>query len=165
MEHKRCYTLFHFRDGDESGSLRLPTDRRIYYEEWGQACDSCRASLCDERIGCRNIAVSNRLDPISSIFPLIVSLALNWKDRTRRKLIAIPLAVYVLALLVTAMYFVPELQNFPNSPTMNVSPAEWHARGQRWQILSWTRGLFLALSYIPLPFALRSRDRESPRMD
>src|SRR6185503_16094277 len=58
-----------------------------------------------------------------AILSLVVSLVLNWKIRLRRKLIAIPLIVYVLAIVVTALYFVPELQNFRDSPTMTVSPA------------------------------------------
>ena len=91
-----------------------------------------------------------------AILSLIASLVANWKDRLRRKMIAIPLTVYVLAIVATSLYFVPELQNFHNSPSMNVSTAEWYARGQRWQHLSWIRGTLLLLSYIPLLVALRS---------
>jgi hypothetical protein len=97
------------------------------------------------------------IHPIA-ILSLIVSLAVNWKDNVRRKLIAIPLTVYTLALVVTTLYFVPELQNFARSATMNVSPEEWYARGQRWQHMSWIRGTFLVLSYIPLLFALQGRE-------
>ena len=95
-----------------------------------------------------------------AILSLIVSLALNWKDSVRRKLIAIPLTVYVLAIVVTTFYFVPELQNFAHSATMNVSSEEWYARGQRWQHMSWIRGTLLLLSYIPLLLALRGRKVE-----
>src|SRR6185436_20266072 len=42
------------------------------------------------------------IHPIA-ILSLIVSLALNWKIRARRKLIAIPLIVYVLAIIVTTL--------------------------------------------------------------
>ena len=93
-----------------------------------------------------------------AILSLIVSLTLNWKIRARRKLIAIPLVVYLLALVVTTLYFVPELQNFHNSPNLNISRAEWFARGQRWQYLSWIRGTLMGLSTIPLLLALRVRD-------
>jgi hypothetical protein len=89
-----------------------------------------------------------------AILSLIVALVLNWKIPARRKLIAIPLIVYVLALIVTSLYFVPELGNFKNSPNMTVSSAEWYARGQRWQHLSWTRGTIMGLSYIALLLAL-----------
>ena len=93
-----------------------------------------------------------------AILSLIISLALNWKIRARRKLIIIPLAVYLLAIVVTALYFVPELMNFQNSPNLNVSPAEWFARGQRWQYFSWVRGIFMGLIIVPLLLALRVRE-------
>ena len=93
-----------------------------------------------------------------AILSLFVSLALNWKIRARRKLIIIPLVVYLLAIVVTSLYFVPELRAFQNSPNLNLSPAEWYARGQRWQYLSWTRGIIMGLSYIPLLLALRTRE-------
>ena len=93
-----------------------------------------------------------------AILSLIVALILNWKIPARRKLIVIPLIVYVLAIVVTSLYFVPELRNFKNSPNMTVSPAEWYARGQRWQHLSWTRGTIMGLSYIALLLALVVRE-------
>jgi hypothetical protein len=89
-----------------------------------------------------------------AILSLIISLVLNWKIPARRKLIAIPLIVYVSAIIVTGLYFVPELRNFKNSPNLAVSPAEWYARGQRWQHLSWTRGTIMGFSYIALLLAL-----------
>lgn len=93
-----------------------------------------------------------------AILSLIISLALNWKIRARRKLIVIPLVVYLLAIVVTTLYFVPELRAFQNSPNLNISPADWYARGQRWQYLSWARGTFMGLSIIPLMLALRVRE-------
>src|SRR5438034_9467137 len=63
-----------------------------------------------------------------AILSLVVSLVLNWKQKTRRNLIAIPLALYVLALVVTALYFIPELRAFKSSPGSGVSAAEWFAR-------------------------------------
>lgn len=93
-----------------------------------------------------------------AILSLIVTLALNWKIRARRKLIIIPLVIYLLAIVVTALYFVPELQNFHNSPNLNISRAEWYARGQRWQYFSWVRGAFMGLSVVPLLLALRVRE-------
>ncbi len=89
-----------------------------------------------------------------AVFSLIVTLILNWKIPARRKLIAIPLIVYVVAIIVTALYFVPELRAFSASPTSTVTAAEWYARGQRWQHLSWTRGTIMGLSYISLLLAL-----------
>jgi phosphoglycerol transferase MdoB-like AlkP superfamily enzyme len=85
---------------------------------------------------------------------LIVTVLLNWKWKTRRKLIAITLLLYSLALIATALYFVPELIAFANSPNSTVSRAEWLARGQRWQVLSWIRGVFMYAGIVPLLLAL-----------
>ena len=96
-----------------------------------------------------------------AILSLIVSLALNWKIRARRKLIAIPLIVYVLALIATSFYFVPELMAFKSSPNSGISPADWYARGQRWQHLSWVRGTVMGLSYVALLLALVVREDDA----
>lgn len=98
-----------------------------------------------------------------AILLLIVSLVLNWKIQARRNLIMIPLALYLLAIIVTSLYFVPELRNFNSSPSMSVSPAEWLARGQRWQYLSWTRGTILGLAMIPLLIALTTPDNPATK--
>lgn len=95
-----------------------------------------------------------------AILALIVALVLNWKIPARRKLIAIPLGLYVIAIIVTFLYFVPELRAFRSSPNSSVSTAEWYARGQRWQHLSWTRGTISGLAMIPLLLALVSRENE-----
>ena len=88
------------------------------------------------------------------ILSLVVSLALNWKIRARRKLIGITMTLYALAIVATTFYFVPELRAFKNSPHLAVSPAEWLARGQRWQKLSWLRGTVMYLGMVPLLLAL-----------
>jgi hypothetical protein len=93
-----------------------------------------------------------------AILSLITSLALNWKIRARRKLIVIPLIIYGLAIVVTSLYFIPELRAFHDSPNLNISRAEWYARGQRWQYLSWVRGTFMGLSIVPLLLALRVQE-------
>lgn len=88
------------------------------------------------------------------ILSLIVSLVLNWKSRSRRKLILISLALYFLVLVVTQIYFLPELMAFEQSPESNISPSEWLARGQRWQRLSWIRGGVMYAALLPLLLAL-----------
>lgn len=88
------------------------------------------------------------------ILSLIITLALNWRMKERRKLILISAGLYALAIVATAIYFVPELGAFANSPHSNVSPAEWLARGKRWQRLSWTRGTMMYIGILPLLFAL-----------
>src|SRR5688572_28129978 len=57
-----------------------------------------------------------------AILSLIISLALNWKIRARRKLIIISVTVYLLAIVATSLYFLPELRAFQNSPNLNLSP-------------------------------------------
>jgi hypothetical protein len=88
---------------------------------------------------------------------LLAALALNWRSRPRRKLIAISFVVYALVLVVSALFFIPELGAFKHSPESALSPAEWLARGQRWQHLSWLRGATLYAAELPLLFALAGR--------
>lgn len=89
-----------------------------------------------------------------AILSLLVALVLNWKIPARRKLIAIPLTLYLIAMVATFLYFVPELRAFRASPNSAVSPAEWFARGQRWQHFSWLRGSIMGLAIVPLLLAL-----------
>ena len=57
-------------------------------------------------------------------------------------------------LVATQIYFFPELAAFAQSPESNVSAAEWIARGQRWQRMSWIRGGVMYAGIVPLLFAL-----------
>ena len=88
------------------------------------------------------------------ILSLIVALVLNRKSKSRRKLILISFAIYFLVLVVTQIYFLPELVAFEQSPQSTVSPSEWLARGRRWQRLSWIRGAIMNAGILPLLFAL-----------
>ncbi len=88
------------------------------------------------------------------IFSLIVALAMNWKSKPRRKLILISFVIYIAVLTVSAIYFIPELGAFKHSPESSVSSAEWFARGQRWQRLSWVRGTIMYIGILPLLIAL-----------
>jgi hypothetical protein len=88
------------------------------------------------------------------ILSLILTLVLNWRQKSRRKLILISFAVYALVLVITQLYFIPELIAFAHSPQSNLSPAEWLARGQRWQRLSWLRGATCYAAIVPLLLAL-----------
>jgi hypothetical protein len=95
------------------------------------------------------------------IATLVAALITNWNSRARRNLIALSFVVYLLVLVVSGFYFVPELILFKNSPQSTVTPAEWLARGRRWQRLSWLRGLIMYLAYVPLLFALTKRRGET----
>jgi hypothetical protein len=56
------------------------------------------------------------------------------------------------------LYFIPELIAFSQSPESNLSPSEWLARSNRWQYLSWIRGAFCFLGFVPLLVALTKTD-------
>ncbi len=88
------------------------------------------------------------------ILSLVAALALNWRLRARRKLIIISFAVYLLALVVTQIYFLPELMAFERSPGSGLPPADWWARSRRWQRLSWIRGAVCYAAFVPLLLAL-----------
>lgn len=88
------------------------------------------------------------------ILSLVAALTLNWKSKPRRKLILMSLGIYVVVLVVTRTYFIPELMAFERSPESGVTAAEWLARGRRWQSLSWARGAIMYAGILPLLFAL-----------
>ena len=91
------------------------------------------------------------------ILSFIVTLVLNWRYKPRRKLLLITFGVYIVIIVLTQIYFVPELMEFERSLQSNVSPAEWLARGQRWQLLSWIRGAVCYANIVPLLLALTNR--------
>ncbi|HSS22198.1 MAG TPA: anthrone oxygenase family protein [Pyrinomonadaceae bacterium] len=95
------------------------------------------------------------------IISLIAAIVLNWNSRSRRNLIALSCAVYVAVLVITMLYFVPELVLFKNSPQSTLQAAEWLARGKRWQRLSWLRGFIMYMSFVPLLFALTKPAHDS----
>jgi hypothetical protein len=88
------------------------------------------------------------------IISLIASLILNWKFRLRRKLILVTMFVYLAAIIVTALYFVPELIAFAQSADSSAAKAEWISRGRSWQRWSWLRGGVLLVTYFVLLRAL-----------
>lgn len=96
------------------------------------------------------------------ILSLIVTLLLNWRLRSRRKLILISFVVYALIVVISRLYFIPELTAFKNSPESGLSPAEWLARGQRWQRLSWLRGAICYVTFVPLLLALTKPAEKRP---
>ncbi|HEX8688239.1 MAG TPA: hypothetical protein VF654_17125 [Pyrinomonadaceae bacterium] len=93
------------------------------------------------------------------ILSLIAALGLNWKSRPRRKLILVSFAIYFLVLVVTQIYFLPELAAFERSPESGLPPAEWLARGRRWQRLSWVRGASMYAAFLPLLLALTKQSQ------
>jgi hypothetical protein len=94
------------------------------------------------------------------ILSLIIALALNWKFKSRRKLVAFSFGIYISVLIATAFYFVPELMAFAKSPESTLPASEWLARGHRGQYLSLIRGAFCFLGFVPLLIAL-TKQRDS----
>src|SRR5688572_11086023 len=90
-----------------------------------------------------------------AIVTTIATLILNWRLKSRRKPILIALSIYILAIVVSAIYFIPNLLIFANSDTITtVTPSEWYNRGQTWQHLSWLRGGSLYIGFLLLLSAL-----------
>ncbi|CAN5373381.1 hypothetical protein BH10ACI2_BH10ACI2_15190 [soil metagenome] len=97
------------------------------------------------------------------ILSLIVSLILNWRNIGRRKLIGAVFIVYALILVITQMYFLPELSAFRQSAQSDLSSTEWQARTNRWQLLNVLRAVVIIANFIGLLFALiKPRDIEMP---
>jgi hypothetical protein len=88
------------------------------------------------------------------VLSLLITLALNWKLKARRKLILLSFAVYAVVLVISRLYFIPELGVFKHSAELGLSRAQWWARGQRWQHLSWLRGAVCYVAFVPLLLAL-----------
>lgn len=85
---------------------------------------------------------------------LLVSLIINRKLKERRTLILVPFCIYVVVLIITFLYFVPELQAFAKSDQSGIPAEEWLQRGTKWEQLSWVRGTFLYAGFVFLLNAL-----------
>ncbi|HEY0172052.1 MAG TPA: hypothetical protein VGB98_13600, partial [Pyrinomonadaceae bacterium] len=96
------------------------------------------------------------------ILSLVLTLVTNWRWGARRYLILISFVVYVAVIVVSAIYFIPELIAFERSAGSGVAPSEWLARGGRWQRLSWVRGATMYAAIFPLLFALTRQRASAP---
>jgi hypothetical protein len=84
----------------------------------------------------------------------ILVLVLNWKVLLVRKLTLIAFGIYILALVVTFVYFLPELSAFAESSTSEIPAVEWIQRGNLWEKLSWVRGGAIFIGFILMVIAL-----------
>lgn len=92
------------------------------------------------------------------LLSLIVNLVVNLKVGAVRNRILISFGIYIAVIVVTQLYFLPELMAFARSASSDVSPAEWLARGNRWQYLSWIRGgVMFAAFFVLLSSLLAER--------
>lgn len=94
-----------------------------------------------------------------TILLTVIALATNWKNTARRKYMVYASGIYIIALIATFTYFIPEIKEFVKSNQNTSVPAsEWLSRGQRWLQLSWVRGSFMFLGFILMLLALTKTD-------
>lgn len=94
------------------------------------------------------------IHPVTILFT-VLALATNWKNTTRRKFMVYASGIYVVALIATSIYFIPEIKELINSTHNTSVPAsEWLSRGRMWLQLSWIRGLIMFLGFIFMLLAL-----------
>ena len=88
-----------------------------------------------------------------TVLLLIAALAANWKTE-RRKWILITLGGYVAVLVVTALYFVPQLMSITQTPYASTIDPELTRRAKLWETLSLVRLSCLFVMAYSLLFGL-----------
>lgn len=73
-----------------------------------------------------------------NLFLFIVSLLLHWRTE-RRKNIAIVFCAYAAILIITSIYFVPELISITSTPLASTADASLTSRAETWEMLSIVR--------------------------
>ena len=84
---------------------------------------------------------------------LLIALVLNWRTQ-RRTFVVTSIAGYASVLLVTFLYFVPELLLLTGSPYSQVADPGLTRRGGNWEILSLIRLGFMFVIAVVLLFGL-----------
>ena len=79
-----------------------------------------------------------------TILLFIITLAVSWRTH-RRKIILITLAGYLLILIATFIYFVPELLELTGTPYSDRVDTSLQERGNLWVTLSLVRGGILII--------------------
>jgi hypothetical protein len=85
---------------------------------------------------------------------LITSIISNWKNKQRRKKILVSFVLYAVVLIVSSIYFIPELVNFSRSANSALPASEWMRRSNNWMTYSIIRGVVMFAAIIPLFLAL-----------
>jgi hypothetical protein len=93
----------------------------------------------------------------------IINLIICWKTE-RKKNVLIPLIGYVLIIIVTFLYFVPELNALISTNYEDVVKQDLVYRGNQWQMLSLIRLCFLIILIITLfmGFTKANNNSKSP---
>lgn len=92
------------------------------------------------------------IHPVTLVL-FIITLIINWRT-ARRKNVLYSLIVYALILVVTSIWFVPELMDLVHSPYSNTLDEPLTARGSRWEMLSIIRAIVLFATAIFLYLGL-----------
>lgn len=96
--------------------------------------------------------------PVTLIL-LLVTLGLNWKTE-RKKYILITLATYIIMLIVTFIYYVPELKSIIGTPYAATVDADIQKRGSLWITLSKIRLTFIFVSAFILILGLTRSEKK-----
>lgn len=96
------------------------------------------------------------IHPLTLIL-LLVTLALNWRT-ARRKNILITVVTYVLMIIATFSYFVPELMHIIKTPFADTVDPDLQHRGHLWISLSLVRLTFIFASACVLLHGLTKPD-------
>jgi hypothetical protein len=87
-----------------------------------------------------------RIHPLVML-TMVAALVASWRDPSVRRQLGTILAGYLLVLVLTAIWFVPELLALTTDPNAEIPPAEWKTRADRWEALSLARiGFMLVLT-------------------
>jgi hypothetical protein len=84
------------------------------------------------------------IHPVTLVL-LITSVILNRKN-SRKRFIGIGLLIYVTILVITALYFVPELMSIINTPFGNQTDEQLRNRAETWESLSLLRLFVLVIT-------------------
>lgn len=107
------------------------------------------------------LQAGNFWKPVHPVAILLLAAALitNWRQ-PRRKQLLITLAGYVLILIITGIYFVPELLSITTSTYSTVVSDDLTGRAKTWELLSLVRlGALLILAVVLLNgLAIKTRE-------
>jgi hypothetical protein len=108
--------------------------------QWA-AAPPASLSMFQGKYGLNTAPFWKMIHPVSLLL-MVAALIANWKT-ARRKYILIPIAGYVLVLIITFVYFVPELLSIIQTPYQDAVDKGLVERAGRWEALSLVRLAFL----------------------
>ncbi len=119
-------------------------------------------ALIKSEYGMNDSLVWKAIHPLA-VSLTIITLVMNWRLKARRKLLLMTSGIYLLTIIATAIYFVPELLRFAALDIHSPHTPALLYEGQTWFILSIIRGCFMCLGFVLLLIALsRSNSQPAP---